>query len=84
MDTGTIRGTITDPTGRPVTDAQVINNETASDGAYLVTPLHPGTYSVTVSMTGFDKETKTGITLDFLQNAVVACVVTQRAVAANS
>jgi hypothetical protein len=81
VDTGTIRGTITDSSGRPVPDAQVSitnqgtgfvsNAKSSSDGTYLFTPLHAGTYSVTVAMTGFDKETKAGITLDVQQNAVV-------------
>ena len=81
VDTGTIRGAITDSSGRPVPDAQVsITNQgtgfvshvrSLSDGTYLFTPLHAGTYSVTVEMTGFDKETKAGIILDVQQNAVV-------------
>ena len=81
VDTGTIRGAITDSSGRPVPDAQVaitnqgtgfvINTKSLSDGTYLFTPLHAGTYSVTVAMTGFGKEIKNGITLDVQQNAVV-------------
>jgi hypothetical protein len=81
VDTGTIRGAITDPSGMPVPNAKVaitnqgtglvIDTKSNSDGIYLFTPLHAGTYSVTVSLSGFDKETKNGITLDVQQNAVV-------------
>jgi hypothetical protein len=81
VDTGTIRGAITDPSARPVPDAQVaitnqatglvLNTRSASDGAYIFTPVHAGNYSVTVTMMGFGKETKSGITLDVQQNAVV-------------
>ena len=51
VDTGTIRGTITDSSGRPVPEAQVsITNQgtgfvskakSLSDGTYLFTPLMP-------------------------------------------
>ena len=80
VDTGTIRGNITDASGRPVPDAQVaISNQqtgvvfkaqSTSEGSYISTPLHVGNYSVTVTMPGFGKEIKNGITLDVQQNAV--------------
>jgi hypothetical protein len=81
VDTGTIRGTVTDSSGGPVPNAQVsinnqgtgfvLNTRTMSDGTYIFTPLYAGTYSLTVTVTGFDKETKAGIRLDVQQNAIV-------------
>jgi hypothetical protein len=62
---GSIQGTITDPTGAVVPDANV--NVTATDtgsvkivttdsaGFYSVGPLNPGNYTVTVTKSGFEK-----------------------------
>ena len=81
VDTGTIQGTVNDPSGRPVPGAQVaihsqdtgltLTTQTGSEGSYIFTPLHAGGYSISVTMSGFGKETKTGITLDVQQSAVV-------------
>ena len=81
VDTGTIRGTVTDSSSRSVPDASVeiesqetgfkLKSQTGSDGQYVFTPLHPGTFSVTVTISGFNKETRAGIKLDVQQSAVV-------------
>ena len=61
--TGSITGTVTDPTGAPIAGASVtvrevdtnaVRVETTSDaGTYTVTQLAPGKYSVTVDKTAF-------------------------------
>ena len=81
VDTGTIRGTISDASGRGVPDAQitianeatgvVLKTQSAKDGTYVSTPLHAGVYSLSVTAPGFDKETKIGVGLDVQQNAVL-------------
>ena len=83
VDTGIILGTVTDPSGRAIPGAAVeierpstglkFKLQTGPTGEYRSTPLHPGTYSVTVTVDGFNKETRTGITLD-VQQSVVADV----------
>ena len=81
VDTGTIRGMVADSSGRPVPEAQVaitnqgtglvMGTKTSLDGTYIFTPLRAGAYSLTVTMAGFEKQTKDGIRLDVQQNAVV-------------
>ena len=81
VDTGTIRGAVNDSTNKPIPGAEVTISNVAtnfrqsgkseSDGTYIFTPLHAGTYAISVTMSGFGKETKTGITLDVQQNAIV-------------
>jgi hypothetical protein len=71
---GTLSGTITDPSGAAVPNAQVlIKNsatgvtrtvETNSDGFYSAANLLPGEYEVAVSATGFNTGIKTGITIN--------------------
>jgi carboxypeptidase family protein/TonB-dependent receptor-like protein len=71
---GTLSGTITDPSGRVVPQAQVaIQNvatgverivTTNTDGFYIAVNLLPGDYQVTTSATGFNTEIKTGITMN--------------------
>ena len=61
--TGNITGTVVDPTGAAVSDAQVMVTNVATgitttaesnqSGIYSVTHLLPGTYTVTVSKQGF-------------------------------
>jgi len=61
--TATILGNVTDPSGASVPKAQVtitntqtnisVNTETTDSGAYTVPNLNPGTYSVTIKMSGF-------------------------------
>ena len=66
VDTGAIQGTLTDNSGGRVPGATVVlQNEgtafaltatTGQDGAYVFNPIHIGTYSVTVTAPGFQKE----------------------------
>jgi hypothetical protein len=71
---GTLSGTISDPSGRAVPQAQVtVKNiatgvektfTTNSDGFYTAVNLLPGDYQVTISAAGFNTEVKTGITMN--------------------
>ncbi len=71
--TGTILGTITDPSGGVLPGAQVaVTNEatnvsrtvvTSDLGAYRITLLQPGVYAVTVENPGFRKHERSGIDL---------------------
>src|SRR3984893_9054261 len=70
---GTLSGTITDPTGRAVAQAQVVIKNMATgvertvttntDGFYTAVNLLPGSYEVRISAKGFNTETKSGITM---------------------
>ena len=70
---GTLSGTITDPSGAGVPQAQVVVKNVAtgvertlttnSDGFYTTPNLLPGDYQVTISATGFNTVTKRGITM---------------------
>src|SRR5947209_197920 len=72
--TGTITGEVRDPAGAvvPNTPVEVRNAETnvaypaqsTGTGAYTVTQLPPGKYSVSVAAAGFKKLTRAGITVD--------------------
>jgi hypothetical protein len=72
--TGTITGTITDPTGGLIANAsiEVRNAETnalfptvsTDTGVYTVLRLPPGPYSVTAGAAGFKKLTRAGLTVD--------------------
>ena len=72
--TGTITGTVTDPTGAVVANApiEVRNTETnfpyptatTVTGAYTVPRLPPGPYTVTVTAPGFKKLVRTGLSVD--------------------
>jgi Carboxypeptidase regulatory-like domain len=73
--TGEIHGTVQDAQqavvpGATVTltnvgqSAVVRQVQTQADGNFLLTPLLPGTYSLTVEASGFKKYTQTGITLN--------------------
>jgi hypothetical protein len=71
---GNLSGTITDPTGRAVAQAQVVIKNLATgvertvttntDGFYTAVNLLPGDYQVTISATGFNTEVKSGITMN--------------------
>ena len=71
---GTLFGTITDPTGRAVPQAQIVTKNVATgvertvttnaDGFYTTVNLLPGDYQITISATGFNTEIKTGITMN--------------------
>src|SRR5438874_3529078 len=72
--TGTLRGTVTDPNGGVVagvtitaknqttgiTSASVTTN---SDGVFSIPNLVPGPYTVTAEQTGFSKKVITGVTV---------------------
>src|SRR5215467_8816286 len=65
ITTGTIQGTVTDPSGALVADADVVASnlatqaatarKTDADGRFVFLALPPGRYSVTASKTGFSK-----------------------------
>jgi Carboxypeptidase regulatory-like domain/TonB dependent receptor/TonB-dependent Receptor Plug Domain len=71
---GTILGTVTDPTGAVVAGAQVAvkntgtgqirTTTTSADGSYSVPELPIGTYSVTVTQSGFQTFIATGVAVD--------------------
>jgi hypothetical protein len=71
---GTLSGTISDPTGRAVPQAQIVITNVATgvektvttntDGFYTAVNLLPGTYQIKISATGFNSELKTGITMN--------------------
>lgn len=78
VDTGAIRGTVTDPTGAVVANAKVtLTNEstgltvsatTASDGTYTFSPVRIGTYLVGVEAQGFSQE-KTRVVVNVQEQA---------------
>src|SRR5450432_2796036 len=71
---GTILGTVTDPSGAVLPGAKVTvkntgtgserTTETSADGSYSVPELPIGTYTVTVTQTGFQTFLATGVTVD--------------------
>ena len=71
---GTILGTVTDASGAVVAGAKVtVHNvntgleratETSADGSYSVPELPLGTYTVTITQTGFQTSVTTGVTVD--------------------
>jgi hypothetical protein len=77
--TATITGTVTDPSGNVVANAQVsVQNQataetrttsTDASGRYTVSQLQPGSYDVTVSVSGFKKYVKAGVPLQPGQTA---------------
>jgi len=79
--TAIVRGTITDPSGAAVSNAEVtaVQRETGftrtvtsdSQGAYLLVELPVGHYELFTEARGFQKFVQEGITLDVNQNATV-------------
>ncbi|HEY8714771.1 MAG TPA: TonB-dependent receptor, partial [Candidatus Acidoferrum sp.] len=71
---GTLTGTITDPSGAEVPNAQIVIKDVATgvertvttnkDGFYIAANLLPAEYQVTISASGFNTEIKTGIKLN--------------------
>ncbi len=71
---GTILGTVTDPSGAVLPGAKVTvkntgtglerTTETSADGSYSLPELPIGTYSVTVTQTGFQTFVASGVTVD--------------------
>ncbi len=78
---GEIRGTVSDPTGATVPKATVTAEDpekgirrtvvTESDGEYRLTGLPPSSYSVSVEISGFQKETRTGIVVNVGQTLIL-------------
>jgi len=72
--TGTITGTVSDPTGAAVPDASVTATNTATGisrtvktgavGFYSIEVLNPGTYDVSITKEGFQKYIAQGVKLD--------------------
>lgn len=79
QSTATLSGTITDPSGAVVPQAQVtvhelstgVDRTAASDtsGLYTIPSLQPGTYSVTVHASGFSDYKVANLTLEVAQSA---------------
>ncbi|MCS6953176.1 MAG: carboxypeptidase regulatory-like domain-containing protein [Bryobacterales bacterium] len=75
--TGTITGTVRDPSGALVAGARVTvrneatgltrTTESSDEGLYRVSLLPPGTYAVTVEKEGFKTQTQTGVRIEILQ-----------------
>jgi hypothetical protein len=78
---GTISGTITDPSGAAVPNAQVtitekntgtINKTTSgSSGEYVVPFLPPGEYQISIETAGFKKVVRSGITLQSAEHPII-------------
>ena len=74
IDTGSIVGTVSDPSGAAIAGATVeLTNEatgvtrsvtTNGDGAYQFTAITPGTYSVKASSTNFEAAVHTHLDID--------------------
>src|ERR1700693_2315540 len=74
VDTGSITGTVTDPSGAVVSGAKVtLTNEgtgtslsttTGADGVYECSPVRIGTYKLDLSAGGFKKEIQTHVVVD--------------------
>jgi hypothetical protein len=70
---GTLSGTVSDPSGAGVPQASVVIKNVATgvertvttnaDGFYIAVNLLPGSYQIKISATGFNTETKSGLTM---------------------
>ena len=79
QDTASITGTVTDPTGAAVPNAQVVvsspehgikrTTTTNGTGDYLVSAVPPGSYNLTVAAPGFKKYQAAGVILRVAQKA---------------
>jgi hypothetical protein len=77
VDAGSITGTVTDPTGAVVPNAQVsllntdqgitLQTHTSASGGYTFAPVRIGHYTITVTATGFAKTTQTNLTIQVAQ-----------------
>ena len=80
-DTGTIAGTVTDPSGAVLAGAKVVVTDvdrggaftttTNQSGDYVASPLKVGRYTVTVEHSGFKRAISQPVSLDVQQRAVV-------------
>ncbi|HYA23134.1 MAG TPA: TonB-dependent receptor [Terriglobales bacterium] len=76
---GSLTGHVTDPSGATVPNAKIILTDvgkqyqykatTDAQGLYLLRPLPPATYQLTVKAPGFAEYTRSSVTLDVNQNA---------------
>ena len=74
VDTGTIVGTVTDPSGAVVSGAKVtltnlgtnaaLSTTTGGDGSYTFTPVRVGNYKIDVSAPGFQTSSERNIVVD--------------------
>jgi hypothetical protein len=74
VDTGSITGTVTDPSGAVVSGARVtltnegtganLSTETGADGVYNFSPVRIGTYNLEASAAGFKKVVQTHVVVD--------------------
>jgi hypothetical protein len=81
VDTGSIVGTVTDPSGAVVGGAKVtLTNEgtgmsltttTGTDGVYKFSPVRIGTYKVETTAQGFQTTTQTGVKVDIGTNVAL-------------
>ena len=81
QSTASLSGTVTDPTGAVVTNAQVTVHSLAtgadraiatdSAGLYVVPSLQPGDYKVSVTAAGFSTDTVEKVTLDVDQKVTI-------------
>src|SRR5215813_801686 len=73
---GTIKGSVIDPNGQTVPGAKVVAKnvatgfetarETTDAGLYVISPLPPGEYTVSVSVTGFQTMVQRNVVVDAL------------------
>ena len=83
--TGSIVGTVTDPSGAVIGGATVVitnmdtgiavKTSTDTAGSYVVTPLNVGRYSVTVEAAGFKKSVRSDIPLNVQDRVRVDAVL---------
>jgi hypothetical protein len=83
---GTVLGTVTDPSGAVVSGASIAvrnantgqerTTQTSADGSYSVPELPIGTYTVTVTQTGFQTSVTTGVVVDVASERRVDAVLT--------
>src|ERR1043165_9929663 len=81
VDTGTIRGIVSDSSGALVAGAkiEIVNEGTElrqttdsrEDGSYIFTPLKIGSYTVSVQQKGFQTARRTGVQVNIQQQMVV-------------
>ncbi len=81
VDTGSIRGTVTDPSGGVLPGATVtithegqgltLTGVTREDGTYIFTPIRTGTYSIQVEFPGFGTGVRRGVNVNIQQQATI-------------